>query len=236
MKLRNPRAFGATALLVALAAACGSSSHSSSTPITVFNVSADPSRSLPVIDTKHHVALTSAALRSTLDSLLAKHATLVAALVDEIVDDSTTPTPAITALTANTADLTGAIEQVYGANAARAFAQLWAQHTQFFIDYANAAHGHDGSAKEAAESKLGDYQNDFASFVSTATAGGASLNVVAGLLHSHLHDITSYIDAAVSGDRFTARRILAAAVAHMHVIANAVTRAILAQHLKTVSG
>jgi hypothetical protein len=236
MSRRNIRAFVAPALVVALLAACGSSSHASSTPITVFNVSADPSRNLPVIDAKHHVPLTATALRSTLDSLLSKHATLVATLVDQVVGGSTAPNPAIAALVANTNALTSAIEQVYGANAARAFAQLWAQHTQFFIDYANAAHGHDGSAKKQAESKLGDYQNDFASFVNTATAGGASLAAVAGLLHGHVHDITSYIDAAESGDPGTARRILAESVAHMHVIAKAVTDAILGQHLKTVTG
>lgn len=234
----NPRTrtVGATAVLVAMLAACGSSSHASSTPITVFNVAADPTKSLPVIDTKHPVALTAAALRSALDSLLSTHAALVAALVDQVVGGSTTPNAAISALAANTEALTNTIDQVYGANAARAFAQLWAQHTQFFIDYANAAYRHDGSAKEQAESKLGDYQNDFASFVSTATAGGASLAAVAGLLHGHVHDITSYIDAAVNGDRLGTRRILAESVVHMHVIAKAVTRAILAQHLKTVRG
>ena len=121
-------------------------------------------------------------------------------------------------------------------NAARAFAQLWEQHTQFFIDYANAAYRHDRVAKEAAENKLGDYQNDFASFVDTATAGGAPLATVARLLHGHVHDITSYIDAAVSGDRPATQRILAESVAHMRVIAKAVTAAILAQHLKTVTG
>jgi hypothetical protein len=234
MTRRNPRALGAIALLVAALTACGSSSHAASTPITVFNVSADPSKDLPVIDGKHHAPLTAAALRSALDSLLSKHASLVAALVDQVIGGSTTPNAAISALAANTDALTNAIEKVYGVNAARAFAQLWAQHTQFFIDYANAAYRHDNSGTEAADSKLGDYQNDFASFVDTATAGGASLAAVAGLLHGHVHDITSYVDAAVSGDRAATDRILAESIAHMHVIASAITRAILAQHLKTV--
>jgi hypothetical protein len=236
MNPRHARRFGATAVLIATLAACGSSSQASSPPITVFDVAADPSQSLLALDTEHHVALTAAALRSTLDSLLSKHATLVAALVDDIVAGSTTPNAAINAVTANNGALTNAIDQVYGENAARAFAQLWGQHTQFFVDYASAAYRHDGSAKEEAESKLRDYQNDFASFVDTATAGGTSLAAVVGLLHGHIHDITGYVDAAVSGDRLATRRILAESVVHMHAIAKAVTRAILAQHLKTVTG
>jgi hypothetical protein len=235
MSLRRSPALAATALFVALLAACGAASHASSPPITVFDVSADPSRSLPPVDAKHHVTLTAATLPSALDSLLSTHATLVAALAHEVVTGNTTPGAAIAALAANTRSLTNAIEDVYGASAARAFAQLWAQHTQFFIDYANAARAHDGSAKREAEGKLFDYQSDFASFVSTATAGGASLAAVSGLLHSHVHDVTSYIDADAGGNARVARRILAESVARMHVIAKTVSDAIVAQHLKTVT-
>jgi hypothetical protein len=71
--------------------------------------------------------------------------------------------------------------------------------------------------------------------VSTATDGGASLAAVAGLLHGHVHDVTSYIDADVSGDTDAAHRILAESVSRMRAIAKAVTDAIVAQHLKTVT-
>jgi hypothetical protein len=234
MRRRTTSALAATALFVAALAACGSSSHASSSPITVFNVAADPSRNLPVTDPKHHVALTTATLRLTVDALLSRHVVLVAALVHRVVADDAGAEGPVAALTANTAALTAAIEQVYGADAARAFEQLWTQHTQFFLDYAQAAHDHDGAAKEKAESELVDYQNDFANFVSTATAGGASLAAVTALLHGHVHDVTSYIDADAAGHEIQARQILALGVGHMHVIAQAVSRAIEAQHLKTV--
>jgi len=227
-------ALGASALLVCGLAACGSSSHASSSPITVFNVSADPTQNLPALP-KHHVVLTDATLRSTVTDLLAKHVVLVAALVHRVDVGDTSAPAAVAALTANTASLTAAIEQVYGSDAARAFEQLWAQHTQFFLDYAHAARAHDGGGKERAESELGDYQNDFANFVSTATAGGASLTAVTALLHGHVEDVTSYIDADVAGHDADAQRILTAAVAHMHVIAGAVAHAIALQHLKTVT-
>lgn len=234
MRPRQTCVLGATALLVAALTGCGSSSHASPSPITVFNVAADPSRNLPATDAKHHVVLTVANLRLTVDALLSKHVVLVATLVHRVVAGDTSAAGPVAALTANTAALTAAIEQVYGSDAARAFEQLWAQHTQFFIDYARAARDHSDSAKESAENRLVDYQNDFANFVSTATAGGVSLAVVTALLHGHVHDVTSYIDADVAGHEVEARRILDQGIVHMHRIAGAVADAIAAQHLKTV--
>jgi hypothetical protein len=235
MRLRTAAMLGLTALLVAVLPACGSSSHASSTPVTVFNLSADPAQNVPTTNAQHHATLTVAALRSTLDSLLAKHATLVAALTHEVGAGNANPNAAVKALGANTQALTNAIALVYGIDGARAFAQLWEQHTQFFIDYAQADRGNHTGAKRLAQEKLSDYQNDFASFVSTATAGGASLTAVTGLLHGHVHDLTSYIDADIAGHAADARQILDQAVAHMHVIAKAVTDAIAAQHLETVT-
>src|SRR5207302_2342384 len=128
---------------------------------------------------------------------LSVHATLVAALMHQVGDGDASPTDQVKALAANTRALTEVVARVYGSEAARAFAQLWEQHTQFFIDYAQADRDHSNAAKRLAQGQLLDYQNDFASFVSTATASDASLTAVTGLLHTHLHGLTSYIDAHV---------------------------------------
>ena len=233
-----PRSLFAGALVGSMAltaAACGSSSAASTTPVTVFSVSADPGSNLPAADPQHPVVLTAAKLRSTLDSLLAAHAELVATLMHLVGTGGDDPAAAVRALGANTQSLTNAIALVYGREGARAFAQLWEQHTQFFIDYAQAKRAHDDNAKGLALRRLLDYQNDFASFVATATAGGASLVAVTGLLHGHVEDLTTYIDADIAGDRGDAFRLREQAVGHMHVIAKAVADAIVAQHLKTVS-
>ncbi len=126
------------------------------------------------------------------------------------------------------------IARVYGRNGARAFAQLWEQHTQFFVDYAQADRVHSNAAKRLAQGQLLDYQTDFASFVSTVTASGSSLTAVTGMLHAHVHDLTSYIDADVAGNDTEAHQILTHAVATMHLIAKTVSDAIAAQHLETV--
>ncbi len=235
MRGRTVSTLGTTALLVAALAACGSSSRSSSTPVTVFKLAADPARDIPAANPKNHVTLTAPALRSTLESLLSKHATLVASLMHEVGTGDANTDAAVKALAKNTQSLTNDVAAVYGIDAGRAFAQLWEQHTQFFIDYATAARSSDKAAERAAQTKLLDYQNDFASFVSTATAGGASLTAVTSLLHAHVRDLTSYIDADVAGHTVEARQLLDQAVAHMRVIATAVSDAIAAQRLKTVA-
>ena len=192
-----------------------------------------PARGIPAPKAKPAV-LTAVVLRTTLDSLLSKHAELVIALAHEVGAGNDTPTAAITALAANTQALTDAIALVYGRDAARAFAQLWEQHTQFFINYAQADRTHNHTAKDDAESQLADYQSDFASFLSTATAGGVGLVAVTSLLHTHVTDITSYIDADVAGHTALADQLGAHAVTHMHIIARAIADAIAAQHLATV--
>lgn len=227
------------AVLAALAvpglAACGSSSKQSATPVTVFSLSADPARDIPVTVPGHRVVLTAAQLRTALDSLFSNHVKLIAALMHEVGAGSSDTGAAVHALAANTQSLTDAIAVIYGIPAARAFAQLWEQHTQFFIDYAQATRGHDGAAKKEALSRLRDYQNDFGNFVSTATANGVGLLAVTNLLRGHVQDLTRYIDADVGGHTADAAQILVQAVAHIRVIAHAMGDAIIAQHLNTVT-
>ena len=213
---------------------CGSRSAPSATPVTVFSVSADPGANLPVVDAKHPVVLTAVQLRTTLDSLLSEHADLVATLMHLVGAGDDNPAAAVRALSANTTALTDAIAVIYGSDGARAFAQLWEQHTQFFVDVAHADRTHDDDARRLAQRRLLDYQNDFASFVTTATAGGASLVAVTGLLHGHVADLMSYIEADIAGNKSEAARLREQAIAHMRVIAKAIADAIVAQHLKTV--
>ncbi|HEV7526192.1 MAG TPA: hypothetical protein VGP92_14570 [Acidimicrobiia bacterium] len=235
MNGRRAYCTAATTLFAVMLAACGSSAHPSTTPVTVFNMTVDPGRGLPTVKRGNHATIRTAVLRSTLNSLLSKHATLVAELVHEVGAGQANTTAAVNALAANTHSLTDAIAFVYGVDGARAFAQLWEQHTQFFIDLAQAVRSHDSTAKDAAESKLHDYQNDFASFVTTATDGGVNLVTVTALLHTHVQDMTTYIEADVAGHTSEAAQALAHAVSHMHVVARAISDAIVAQHLDTVS-
>jgi hypothetical protein len=229
---------GAAVTVAAVAgglATCGAGAHRSSTPVSVFDLAADPAQNIPAVDPRHPVVLTVAQLHSSFDSLLSRHVTLVAALMHEVGAGDTDVRASVDALAANTQSLTDAIAVVYGTDAARAFAQLWEQHAQFFVDFSQATRDHDGKAKVETEDRLRDYQNDFASFVTTTTAGGVALVAVTNLLHGHVDDLTRYIVADVAGDSTDAGQILRQAQAHMRVIANSIADAIAAQHLASVT-
>jgi hypothetical protein len=234
LTIRRALHLAPAALLVLALAACGSGSHPEATPVTVFNVSSDPGANLPAVNARHQVRLTRAEVKVSFDALLSNHAKLVAALMHEVGAGNDHPNAAIAALATNTQLLTNAIAMIYGTDSARAFAQLWEQHTQFFIDYAQADRNHDHKAKDEAEDRLTDYQNDFGSFVSTATGGRVPLLAVTRLLHGHVEDMTDYIDSDVAGHAAEARHLLDQAVAHMHIIAGAVSDAIVRQRLATV--
>jgi len=224
------------AIAALFTSACGSSSSDSArSPVTVFDVSADPGADIPTTVAGQPVRLTAGQVRSALNGLLSAHATLVATVMHQVGHGNDQPTAAIAALTVNTQSLTSAIAAIYGAGGARAFAQLWEQHTQFFVDYARGDRTNDHAAKALALRRLLDYQRDFASFVSTATSHGASLVAVTDLLHTHVRDLTGYIDADTAGNLASARILLARSVAHTHIIATAIANAIAGQHLATVT-
>lgn len=168
-------------------------------------------------------------LESLLEDLLAEHAELVADVMVAAAD-GTDDEQAVAALKANSVELTGAINLVYGPTGAAAFDQLWGQHTQFFADYAVAAGDDDQERRDEAMSKLHDYHLDFASFSDTATGGQAPAEVVVDLLHTHVEDLTGYIDAYSSGDDAEAQARLASATSYMSVIAEALAGAIAAQN------
>jgi hypothetical protein len=103
------------------------------------------------------------------------------------------------ALAANTDDIVAAVGLVYGPVGARAFAQLWANHTQFLIAYAAATANHDAAAKRDALANLADYEHDSAALFDQATGGRASTATVQQLLYNHVVQMTSGLDAAADG-------------------------------------
>ena len=149
--------FGTAVTVVALAgglATCGTGAHRSSAAVSVFDLAADPARNLPAVDPRHPVVLTVAALHASFDSLLSQHVTLVAALMHEVGAGDADITRRSTPWRQIRSRSPTRIAVVYGTDAARAFAQLWEQHSQFFVDYAQATRDHDGKAKHEAEDRL----------------------------------------------------------------------------------
>jgi hypothetical protein len=231
ISVRAAVALAVLALFAVVFEGVGSHSRTTDAPVVVFDVAADPGEAVPVV---HQAALEVSTLRTQLDSLLSQHVVLVAALAHAVDAGDDNPTAAVRALTKNSQALTGAIATVYGPDAGRAFEQIWEQHTQFFVDYAQAARAHDGGKRGEAINRLNDYQNDFASFLSTATDGSAPIAAVSVLLHGHVEDLLRYIDDDVAGKRAEAEHDLQQAVGHMRVISRTVANAIAAHSPDTI--
>ncbi len=173
--------------------------------------------------------LPAADLRLLLERLLGWHGALTVDVMRAAANDDPDLSWAIDALQENTAALTGAVGVVYGRTGAAAFDQLWTAHTQFFLDYARARGDGDDEAAQAARDDLGDYQRDFASFFATATGGTAPIEVVEGLLDTHVTQLLDQLDAFVDGDPAAATDLAHDAHEYLFTVAQALTGAIAAQ-------
>jgi hypothetical protein len=194
----------------------------------IFDLEAGYTAGLDPTAAEQRAVIPAADLEALLEGLLAEHAELVADVMVAAADGGNTGA-AVEALQQNTVELTGAINTVYGPAGARAFDQLWGQHTQFFAEYAVASGDDDQERRNDAFAKLHDYHRDFSTFTDTATGGAAPAEVVVELLHTHVDDLTGYIDAHTSGDDTEAEARLDSATSYMSVIAEALAGAIAAQ-------
>lgn len=236
----NRRSAGPVAVVLAVAvavvglASCTSEPEQRAAP-QIFDLEAGASVGLDPEPAAQGVVIPAAELEALLADLLGEHAELVADVMLAAADGDDTA-DSVEALQENTVELTGAINLVYGPDGAAAFDQLWGQHTQFFAEYAVAAGDGDEQRKNEEYAKLHDYHLDFSSFADTATGGAAPFDAVVELLHTHVSDLTGYIDAHVAGDDAEAARFREAATSYMTVIADALAGAIAAQNPERFPG
>src|SRR5687768_3335846 len=79
-----------------------------------------------------------AALRVTLDRLLAEHALLSMEVVRGTIAEAPDLVAAAGVLDENTSEIITAIEGIYGPEAGEAFAEQWRNHIGYLFDYARA--------------------------------------------------------------------------------------------------
>jgi len=212
MKIRRVRSFsaiGATALLAFLVGCSSGGAVNHSAPgqgIETFSLTDDPRLAISPVDPLRGKLISAAELHGLLDHLLSEHSALAVHMMRAIADDSADLAVVKRTLASNTTDLTGAIGLTYGPDGAFAFDQLWKRHIQFFADYAAAT---TEPQRNKAMRDLHDYNMDFSSFTATATGGRAPLSAVVGLIHTHVAQLISQIDAYRRGD-------MVSAVAHQH--------------------
>ena len=169
------------------------------------------------------------ALRAGLTGLLIQHVAQTGEVVQSVVATSLTSpqaTGAIAALDQNTQDLGKAIGSIYGNDAQTAFLKMWRDHIGFFVDYTKGLAAGDQAAVKAAQAKLATYQQQFGSFLGTAT--GLPADAVSADLQGHVQTLESAIQAILTKSP-TAAAKMAMAEDHMAGTAAVLAKAIAAQ-------
>ncbi|WP_404451171.1 copper amine oxidase [Virgibacillus necropolis] len=179
------------------------------------------------------MAVTPAAdLRLTLNNILSGHvAFAVTAMQNGIEGEESAEVFKANAaqLAQNTDKLTGAIESVYGAEAAEKFKTMWSNHIGYFVDYVKATAAEDEEAKQAALEELKQYRADFSAFMETATNGEISAEAVSESLQMHVNQLVASFDAYAAGNYEEAYNQFHEGYVHSNDIAKALSGAIVAQ-------
>jgi hypothetical protein len=174
-------------------------------------------------------ATPAAALRTTLNALLGEHVILAAAATGAALDGRESEFKAAAGvLDANSIDIARAIGSVYGADAEQAFLPLWRRHIGFAVDYNVGVATKDQPKQQKAVADLLAYTQDFGAFLESANPN-LPKSVVADLVKHHVVTLKEVIDAQASRDYARAYTAQRAATAHMKMIADPLTGAIVKQ-------
>jgi hypothetical protein len=136
-----------------------------------------------------------AQLRSALTKLLGEHVALVIAAMRSTVSDPAGLAALGAAVNANTADLTGAIDSLFGATAAKGFQALWADHVDQLMAYARATAQHDSAGQERARFALRSFEQSFAGYLNGATQSRLGRPALAQAFVMHDRELLAEIDA-----------------------------------------
>ena len=165
-------------------------------------------------------------LQSQLGMRLGEHAELaVDAMRSGISDYPDFPVAAAT-LDQNTGEITAMIESVFGAESARSFQSLWADHIDAFVAYTQALAQRDDAAQDAAQDRLTGFNSDFAHFLSTSTQGRLATAALADAFVMHEEMLLKQINEYAAADYVTAHQVSYEAYQHMFALADQAATAI----------
>ncbi|MCW2928879.1 MAG: hypothetical protein JWM86_2847 [Thermoleophilia bacterium] len=166
-------------------------------------------------------------LRVTLDRLLAEHASLAWLALTKTIAGEPDAQATVTALGANTDELSAAVGSVYGDEAADAFKTQWNAHIGMFVAYATGVAKKDEAAKAKAKKDLAGYQKSFAKFLNTAA--GLDAKAAEGALGMHVTQLTTAVDQFGAGQYPQSYATARTAYAHMFGTGDALAAAITTQ-------
>ncbi|MGI8316433.1 copper amine oxidase [Halobacillus mangrovi] len=168
-------------------------------------------------------------LRSQLDNLFSEHAYLAVETMRKGAEGAADFQQAAAALSANTEDLTAAIESVYGEEAGKQFNEMWSSHIGYFVDYVKATGNEDEEAKKKALDELNQYRQDFSTFISDATGNRLKADALAEGLQMHVNQLIGAFDAYGAGDYEKAYMKEREAIEHMYGVSKGMSSAIVNQ-------
>jgi len=176
-------------------------------------------------------------LQSALSRLLAEHMGLMVQTM-RAANDRTPDLPAAgRAHDANTKELAGAINALYGTQAGKHFLDIWADHVDGLVRYAGLAAAQSSAAKQAETTKeVARYAPVLARFLAGATGGKLPSVQLAGALTEHDQDLRSQIDAYAAKDKTKAQQAATHGYDHMFELSQSLATAIgdaVAQRLPT---
>ncbi len=165
-------------------------------------------------------------LRSALGMLLGEHVALAVDAMRAGVDGRPDFTDTAGALNANTADLTAAIETLFGPEGAARFNSFWANHIDLFVDYTVALAGDDQVGRDAARAGLVGYQDGFGALLSELTGGRLPAEALSREMQQHDDQLLEQIDAYADEDYNRASELAFGAYQHMFSTAGNLAEAI----------
>ena len=153
-------------------------------------------------------------LRIALDQLLGEHAFLATEVMRLADTGQNAESAAASALASNGDALAGAIEDLYGAEAAAQFTGIWEQHNGHYVDYVRARLADDQDAARQAETALGEFAGVASDFLASA-AGLADAGPVENGLTQHTVHLIQQVDAYLNQDFEKAFAVTREAYQHM---------------------
>ncbi len=164
-------------------------------------------------------------LRSELDRLLGEHVVVVIAAMRAGVTNSDDFRAAADTVNANTRDLAGAMDTLFGHAAASRFQSLWADHVDALIGYSAAVVKHDARQSADSRTALAAFEKQLAAFIGGATDNRMAASTLAEAFRMHDDMLLRGVDAFVSKDYRQAHDIAYAAYEEMFDLAGRLSTA-----------
>ena len=133
-------------------------------------------------------------LSSALAQLLGEHVEIAIDAMRAGVEGAPEFEAAAGALNANTEDVAGAMDSLFGADRAEAFNQLWADHINLFVEYTVAVAEKDETAKKAVAGRFEKVISRFGTTLADTTDGEVDADVVQEAMTGHEHQLFEQIE------------------------------------------